>query len=72
MKKTRSDFLNIFAAAIDSVSGKLAVKKEFESEKYPDYFHVIAIGKASDAMLQGVISTETATNKKIKSSKSIF
>lgn len=70
VKKTRSDFLNIFSAAIDAVGGESAVKREFESSnstiKYPEQFHVIAIGKASDAMLQGIVATETPTNKKIK------
>ena len=70
IKKTRSDFLNIFSAAIDAVGGESAVKREFKTnssnKKYPEQFHVVAIGKASDAMLQGIISTETVTNKKIK------
>ncbi len=70
MKKIRSDFLTIFAAAIDAVGGESAVKREFESndsnKKYPDQFHVVAIGKASDAMLQGIVATETPSNKRIK------
>lgn len=69
-QKTRSDFLSIFTAAIDAVGGESAVKREFESDhatkKYPDQFHVVAIGKASDAMLQGIVATETSSNKKIK------
>ncbi len=70
MKKIRSDFLTIFSAAIDAVGGESAVRREFESDsknkKYPAQFHVVAIGKASDAMLQGIVATETPTNKKIK------
>lgn len=68
VKKTRSDLLTIFSAAIDAVGGESAVRREFEgiNTEYPDQFHVIAIGKASDAMLQGIVSTETSSNKKIK------
>ena len=68
IKKTRSDLLNIFSAAIDAVGGETAVKKEILSGNYPDQFHVVAIGKAADAMLQGVISTESSTEiqQKIK------
>lgn len=69
MNKTRSDLLSIFNAAIDAVGGESAVKRELSSDKsktYPEQFHVVAIGKAADAMLQGVIATETTTNKKIK------
>ncbi len=70
MKKIRSDFLTIFSAAIDAVGGESAVRREFESDNknkiYPAQFHVVAIGKASDAMLQGIVATETPTNKKIK------
>ena len=65
IKKTRSDLLNIFSAAIDSVSGEPVVRKEILSGDYPDQFHVVAIGKAADAMLQGIVSTEVE-NKKIK------
>jgi len=65
MKKTRSDLLNIFSAAIDAVGGESAVKRELESGDYPDQFHVVAIGKAADAMLQGVVAVETPTNKRI-------
>ncbi|MEH6457414.1 MAG: DUF4147 domain-containing protein [Cocleimonas sp.] len=67
MKQTRSDLLNIFNAAIEAVGGTPAVKRELESGDYPDQFHVVAIGKAADAMLQGVIAVETSTNKRIRS-----
>jgi len=67
MNQTRSDLLTIFDAAVDAVGGTQAVRREMESGDYPDQFHVIAIGKASDAMLQGIIATETSINKKIRS-----
>ena len=67
MKQTRTDLLSIFNSAIDAVGGESAVKRELESGDYPDRFHVIAIGKASEAMLQGVIAVETPTNKRILS-----
>ena len=67
MKQTRSNLLSIFNAAIDAVGGESAVKRELESGDYPDQFHVVAIGKAADAMLQGVIAVETSTNKRILS-----
>jgi len=70
IKQIRSDFLSIFSAAIEAVGGISAVKREFESDSsnrnYPDQFHVIAIGKASEAMLQGIIATESENHKKIK------
>ena len=67
-EQTRTDLLSIFSAAVDAVGGTSAVKREFISngEQYPDQFHVVAIGKASDAMLQGIIATETPKNKRIK------
>ena len=64
MQKIRTDLLNIFHAAVDAVGGESSVKRELESNDYPDSFHVVAIGKAADAMLQGVIATETSLNKK--------
>ncbi len=67
MKQTRSDLLTIFDAAIDAVGGESAVKREIESGDYPNQFHVVAIGKAADAMLQGVVAVETSTNKRIRS-----
>lgn len=44
----------IFQAGVDAVSGKSVVKKALLSGAYPDAFHAVAIGKAADAMLQGV------------------
>ncbi|MGK0269949.1 MAG: glycerate 2-kinase [Cocleimonas sp.] len=68
IEQTRSDLLAIFSAAVEAVGGTSAVKREFltNSDQYSDQFHVVAIGKASDAMLQGIIETETAKNKRIK------
>jgi hydroxypyruvate reductase len=54
MKTIRDDLLDIFDSALASVKGKAVVEKEIENSKYPDEFHVIAIGKAADSMLQGI------------------
>ncbi len=54
MKTIRDDLLDIFDSALVSVKGKAVVEKEIENSKYPDEFHVIAIGKAADSMLQGI------------------
>lgn len=67
MKQIRADLLTIFNAALHAVGGASAVKQELISGDYPDQFHLIAIGKAADAMLQGVIEVETTTNKRILS-----
>ena len=72
MNKTRTNLLHIFNAAIDAVGGESAVTREFETQPlekhtlYPEQFHIVAIGKAADAMLQGVIAIESATKQKIK------
>ena len=54
MSKTRNDLLAIFQAGLDAVAGKTVVSEEIRKNKYPEKFHVVAIGKAADAMLQGV------------------
>ena len=54
MTKIKEDLLNIFQAAINAVAGDQVVKKEVTGEKYLDKYHIIAIGKAADAMLQGL------------------
>ncbi len=54
MTKITQDLQAIFQAGIDSVAGQSVVKKELEDGDYPKQFHVVAIGKAADAMLQGV------------------
>ena len=54
MNKTRQDLLAIYQAGLDAVAGKAVVSEEIKKISYPKKFHVIAIGKASDAMLQGI------------------
>ena len=56
MKEIREHLLNIFHAALDSVAGETVVRKELTQNEYPSVFHVVAIGKAADAMLKGVPS----------------
>lgn len=48
------DLLAIFQAALEAVSGKVVVKKELAMSHDNECFHIIAIGKAADAMVQGV------------------
>ncbi len=55
--KVKQDLLTIFHAAIDAVAGKQVVKNEFKQNKpttSKEKYHIIAIGKAADSMLQGV------------------
>ena len=54
MNKQRKDLLTIFNYALDAVNGTTVVNKQFKKKNYPNNLHVIAIGKAADAMLQGV------------------
>ena len=54
MNNINQDLRDIFQAGVDSVSGKSVVKKELDTGDYPDLFHVVAIGKAADSMLEGV------------------
>lgn len=54
MESPRAHLLEVFHAALKAVSGDVAVRREFNEGDYPDFFHVIAIGKAADSMVQGV------------------
>ncbi len=63
MQKQRDNLFAIFQAAIQAVSGKKVVKKELKAGKFPKQFHVVAIGKAADAMLQGVVETENGSKR---------
>lgn len=54
MTSIREDILKIYNAGLDAVAGKKVVSRELSSNNYPEQCHVIAIGKASDAMLSGV------------------
>ncbi|MEE9328130.1 MAG: DUF4147 domain-containing protein [Cocleimonas sp.] len=67
MNQHKQDLLEIYYAALKSVAGKAVVSKEFKSYDYPESFHVVAIGKAADAMLQGVFEVETANSLRVKS-----
>ncbi|KAG1707744.1 O-succinylhomoserine sulfhydrylase [Nymphon striatum] len=51
-----SDGLLRVSAALNAVSGKTVVANELSKGTYPDKFHIVAIGKAADAMVQGVPS----------------
>jgi hydroxypyruvate reductase len=61
MNSLREDLLDIFQTAVNAVGGKSVVSKEIQTGNYPDNFHVIAIGKAADAMLQGLPSDKIKT-----------
>lgn len=54
MNKQRKDLLTIFQSALDAVNGTTVVNNQFKKSHYPNNLHIIAIGKAADAMLQGV------------------
>lgn len=54
MNKQRKDLSIIFQSALDAVNGTTVVNKQFKQNHYPNNLHIIAIGKAADAMLQGV------------------
>ena len=56
MKTPQADLLEIFNSALASVNGLTAVRKEIENSQYPEEFHLVAIGKAADSMLQGVLA----------------
>lgn len=56
MKALRKDLLAVFQAALDAVSGQRVVARELATNSYPNSFHVVAIGKAADAMVQGIPS----------------
>ncbi len=61
MKNTRNDLLSIFKAALQAVSGKMAVQNELAMGGYQKYFHFIAIGKAAEAMLSGIPDEQIKT-----------
>lgn len=54
MNNIKTDLLDIFQTALSAVAGKQVVEKAIKHEKYAGRFHVIAIGKAADAMVQGL------------------
>jgi len=54
MNTQGKDLLEIYYAALKAVAGKTVVSQEIQNHQYPEHFHVIAIGKAADAMVQGV------------------
>ncbi len=55
MQATRQHLLCIFEAALQAVNGKSVVEDAFKTDMHNfQEFHVVAIGKAADAMLQGV------------------
>lgn len=53
MKPLENNLKNIFLAAIKAVEGKTVVSRALRADKGGPY-HVIAIGKAAESMLQGV------------------
>lgn len=61
MNSIRDDLLDVFQTAVAAVGGKSVVSKELQNGNYPDEFHVIAIGKAADAMLQGLLTESIKT-----------
>ncbi|MCF6190319.1 MAG: DUF4147 domain-containing protein [Cocleimonas sp.] len=54
MSDAAQDLRAIFLSAVDAVAGNAAVKKELATNAYPEKFHIVAIGKAADSMVQGV------------------
>ncbi len=58
MTTTREDLRAIFDASLQAVNGKTVVENAFKSgldlEGISSGFHIVAIGKAADAMFQGV------------------
>ncbi len=55
MPVTRQHLLSIFEAALQAVNGKFVVANAFAKDQQAcQECHVVAIGKAADAMLQGV------------------
>ena len=56
MNKTAQDLQDIFLHAVNLVAGETVVSRELSMGGYPDKFHLVAIGKAADSMLQGVPS----------------
>ncbi len=56
--KVTVDLRAIFQSAVDSVAGNDTVKKELATNAYPEKFHLVAIGKAADSMVQGVLAEQ--------------
>jgi len=54
MTSAKDDLLTIYRAGLDAVVGEKVVSRELKKNNYPELFHVVSIGKASDAMLEGV------------------
>jgi len=54
MNRVKPDLLSVFHSAVDAVGGKQVVEKEICQEKYAHKYHIVAIGKAADAMVQGL------------------
>ena len=54
MDKITQDLQSIFKHAVNAVNGKKVVHQELKEGVYPNEFHVVAIGKAADSMLQGI------------------
>jgi hydroxypyruvate reductase len=55
VQKARKDLLSIYHAALQSVVGDEAVKRALQKQNYNKACHIIAIGKAADAMTLGAI-----------------
>ncbi len=54
MDNVTEDLRIIFESAVDAVAGNTAVKEALSINSYCENFHVVAIGKAADSMVQGV------------------
>ncbi len=55
MKNIHKDLMSIYQAGLEAVKGSVVVNKAFQKEFFSGAnFHVVAIGKAADSMLQGV------------------
>jgi len=55
MNNMHKDLMTIFQAGLEAVKGSVVVNKAFQKEFFSgEHFHVVAIGKAADSMLQGV------------------
>lgn len=55
VKEARKDLLSIYHAALQSVVGDGAVKRALREQNYNKSCHIVAIGKAADAMTRGAI-----------------
>ncbi len=55
MKNIHKDIMSVYQAGLEAVKGSAVVNKAFKQEFFSGAnFHVVAIGKAADSMLQGV------------------